>query len=84
MLDGVASLVLIWYSWRPDATIYPSQGGLRVQSYKVLGLPARCCLQRSLHRQTARLRDVICDLCCWYSFSTATLKLQNFSDLKQN
>jgi len=50
--------VLICNSWRPYATIHLLQGGIRVQSHQVSGLPPRYCLQRPLRRQTARLRSV--------------------------
>jgi len=59
MLDGCGqSRVLICNSWRPYATIHLLQGGVRVQSHQVSGLPPRRCLQRPLRRQTARLRNV--------------------------
>jgi hypothetical protein len=46
MLDGCwQSQVLICNSWRPYATIHLLQGGVRVQSHQVSGLPPRGCLQ---------------------------------------
>jgi hypothetical protein len=59
MLDGCCqSRVLIGSSWCPYAKIHLPQGGVRVQSYQVLGLPPGRCLQRPLRGQTARLRNV--------------------------
>jgi hypothetical protein len=46
MLDGCCqSRILICNSWRPYATIHLLQGGVRVQSHQVSGLPPRGCLQ---------------------------------------
>jgi hypothetical protein len=57
MLDGCCqSRVLICNSWRPYATIHLPQGRVHVQSHQISGLRPRHCLQRPLHRQTARLR----------------------------